>query len=536
MKTTTLILLLTPSLAFGWRICLDPGHGGVDPGAGAVCGADSVYEKNVNLQVGRLARDFLSALSDSIEIGMTRDEDTTRSIEWRADFANNVFMADRFISIHHNASVTHDAQGTETWWHTLNGDTVNSKLLAADVVKFLHWAFNYPLRGDNGVQRDTDPHGRRRILYLLQMAGTLGEASFLDYDGAQYGDEACKFHTDWKHGRDEAWHYAAGITKHIEILPRFTLYIGGERVPGIGEIYVDLEQEICTLGVFLSNPTDEVNGFQVTIKYETSCGEITDLFTLDSIYVYGSYGEGWEGKYYAPWYWYADQNEYEWFSFNLNYPGGGSGWKLVSAVGTMEFTGLPPINPPIRPRDQQLLYAFEFQKDPDFQTGDSIFFYFETIECTENILTDPTGSTVWGPDEESAPSPYPCPQRDDSLRVVKCQEVQLRVWASTSIAEPTLMDKHLSSLSSPFRAFPNPFRGKIVIGYFLPRRSNTELKIFDVTGRLVKTLVKGFKEAGHHTISWNTADEIGQQAPNGVYVCRLDACSRTHTRKIILLK
>lgn len=69
------------------------------------------------------------------------------------------------------------------------------------------------------------------------------------------------------------------------------------------------------------------------------------------------------------------------------------------------------------------------------------------------------------------------------------------------------------------------------INYYLPERSNVEIAIFDVSGRLVKKFEKLSKSAGAHTVEWDTSG-----LPSGVYFFQLVAHSHTETRKIILLK
>ncbi len=81
----------------GWKFCVDPGHGGNEPGA---VGPTGLKEKDVNLAVALKLKDLLEA--EGAEVLMTRYDDSSVSITQRWQMANS-WGAHRFISIHHNA-------------------------------------------------------------------------------------------------------------------------------------------------------------------------------------------------------------------------------------------------------------------------------------------------------------------------------------------------------------------------------------------------------------------------------------------------
>lgn len=79
--------------------------------------------------------------------------------------------------------------------------------------------------------------------------------------------------------------------------------------------------------------------------------------------------------------------------------------------------------------------------------------------------------------------------------------------------------------------YPNPFNPTTTIRYQVPSDSRVTLKIFDVLGRRVATLVNGEEKAGIHTISFD-----GSRLSSGVYFYRLTSGSHVFTRKMVLLK
>ncbi len=79
--------------------------------------------------------------------------------------------------------------------------------------------------------------------------------------------------------------------------------------------------------------------------------------------------------------------------------------------------------------------------------------------------------------------------------------------------------------------YPNPFNPTTTISFSLPSKSFVTLKVFDLIGREVATLVNEKEPAGSYQVHWNAAN-----MPSGVYFYRLQAGSFTQTKKFILLK
>jgi len=84
--------------------------------------------------------------------------------------------------------------------------------------------------------------------------------------------------------------------------------------------------------------------------------------------------------------------------------------------------------------------------------------------------------------------------------------------------------------------FPNPFNPVTAIPVTLARAGSTTLRILDVSGRVVATLLEGTQPAGARVVMWNGRDARGNAVPSGVYFARLDAGGASHTQKLVLLK
>jgi flagellar hook assembly protein FlgD len=85
--------------------------------------------------------------------------------------------------------------------------------------------------------------------------------------------------------------------------------------------------------------------------------------------------------------------------------------------------------------------------------------------------------------------------------------------------------------------YPNPFNSITQIDFDLPGTANLELQIFDMNGKLVKTLADGEAcEPGNHIVQWNGTNDCGAAVSSGIYVCRLMANELNKSTKLVLLK
>jgi len=84
--------------------------------------------------------------------------------------------------------------------------------------------------------------------------------------------------------------------------------------------------------------------------------------------------------------------------------------------------------------------------------------------------------------------------------------------------------------------YPNPFNPVTTIRFSLPRSGDATLNVYDVTGRLVRTLIDGPRQAGIQTEDWNGTDNAGQPVASGVYFYRLTFGNFVQNKKMTLLK
>lgn len=134
---------------------------------------------------------------------------------------------------------------------------------------------------------------------------------------------------------------------------------------------------------------------------------------------------------------------------------------------------------------------------------------------------------------------------EDHLKHLYAMHTMLRI--AVNILDPSLtdVDKDESSLLNFFlyQNYPNPFNPSTVISYQLPAAGDVNLKVYDVLGRYVATLVDEYKEAGSYEVEFNPESSI-QQPASGVYFYQLkvggpqisSGQGMIQTKKMILLR
>jgi hypothetical protein len=119
------------------------------------------------------------------------------------------------------------------------------------------------------------------------------------------------------------------------------------------------------------------------------------------------------------------------------------------------------------------------------------------------------------------------------------------IWKRSMANILTEVKKDISEVPNEFilsQNFPNPFNPSTKISWQSPVSSWQTLKIYDVLGNEVATLVDEYRPAGTYEIEFNPASSIkhlpaGRQGPaSGIYFYRLQASDYLETKKMILLK
>jgi len=177
--------------------------------------------------------------------------------------------------------------------------------------------------------------------------------------------------------------------------------------------------------------------------------------------------------------------------------------------------------------------SFIWESSTDPNPGDivtyTLHFVTETDSISYTIGTDttadvnpdtvdvlePGGDATW---YVTAHSSYP----DTTI------ESTQRFTFTASAAE---VSAHLPTEFRLYQNYPNPFNPTTMIRFDLPRASAVTLRIFDLLGRKVLTLVDENRAAGSYAVSFD-----GSRLASGIYLCRLQAGAFATTKKMVLLK
>jgi uncharacterized protein (DUF362 family) len=171
------------------------------------------------------------------------------------------------------------------------------------------------------------------------------------------------------------------------------------------------------------------------------------------------------------------------------------------------------------------------------------------IAGLDPVATDSVGAKIMGLDPAAASLPLPAPLTDGTqtssitdnhlyllhgrgVGTNQMSEIQL-VGDGTSLVT-SVSEKPEPGQPSEIQLcsnFPNPFNPSTMIVFSLPRNAYVTLKIYDITGREIETLVEGEVPPGEHRLQWSAEGLAG-----GVYFCRMTAKGYSQTIKLLYQK
>jgi hypothetical protein len=107
------------------------------------------------------------------------------------------------------------------------------------------------------------------------------------------------------------------------------------------------------------------------------------------------------------------------------------------------------------------------------------------------------------------------------------------------LAPPTGIDEPASAPVVASRltgSWPNPFNPSTTVHFEIAKSGSATLRVYDVQGRLVRTLVDGPVTAGRHEIRWDGRSNAGRSMPSGVYLLEMAAGGYHGRHKMILAR
>jgi hypothetical protein len=137
----------------------------------------------------------------------------------------------------------------------------------------------------------------------------------------------------------------------------------------------------------------------------------------------------------------------------------------------------------------------------------------------------------------SGAPPYPNPTNPSPEAVLMTKIFANALPSNCQRApNPTAVETALPKVTALYQNVPNPFNPTTRISLDLAQQGQVEIRVFDVAGHAVRTLVNAALPAGRHDVVWNGLDDAGRRVSSGVYFYRLEAGDFTAMRKLTVLR
>ena len=118
----------------------------------------------------------------------------------------------------------------------------------------------------------------------------------------------------------------------------------------------------------------------------------------------------------------------------------------------------------------------------------------------------------------------------------ECIEDYVGYQDTSNCEQVSIIDEILPITYNLYNAYPNPFNPVTTLRYDLPEDARVNITIYDMMGRIVKTLVNGTQTAGYKSIQWNATNSFGKPVSAGVYLYQIRAGDFIQTKKMVVLK
>jgi hypothetical protein len=114
---------------------------------------------------------------------------------------------------------------------------------------------------------------------------------------------------------------------------------------------------------------------------------------------------------------------------------------------------------------------------------------------------------------------------------------ELVVYTASEIPTDVLdQGEGLPTQMALYQNYPNPFNPKTRIAFDLPRAGSVCLRVYNIKGRVVRTLIDGTMAAGRHEMAWDGTAGDGSEVSSGVYLYRIQTEFETYSRKMTLIR
>lgn len=258
----------------------------------------------------------------------------------------------------------------------------------------------------------------------------------------------------------------------------------------------------------------------------------------------------------------------------LIYPSGISHFSNIAIPGINDVTTSTEITPPehfkfVSKTGDNAIVIITTDAKPGYsdgkplEVGDEIGVFTTNGRCCGAIVWENANAalTVWGNDSQTEMIDgfqtgdsyhfrvYHKKMGSEYSAVVKYQENQFGIYQANGFSALTELQASIpasavadeTGLAIPARFnmsqnYPNPFNPDTRIDYEIPVACQVTIKIFNLLGQHIRTLVNEFKLAGNHSIAWDRTDHFGNEVPSGIYVYVMSAKDVEMMKRMIIMK
>ena len=118
-------------------------------------------------------------------------------------------------------------------------------------------------------------------------------------------------------------------------------------------------------------------------------------------------------------------------------------------------------------------------------------------------------------------------------------EFLVRAWRSWLLGPPPQsypVDDEIPAVTALAGIYPNPFNPVTRVSFSLKQKGHVSMRVYDVSGRLVRVLVDDIREAGSYEVIWDGMNDCGRSTASGIYFCRMEADDYQRTVKMVQLR
>jgi len=174
-------------------------------------------------------------------------------------------------------------------------------------------------------------------------------------------------------------------------------------------------------------------------------------------------------------------------------------------------------------------FTIEISNDSLFSSG-SIVYLRKDIPADSNSLNVSTaqysqGSYYWR-----------IISKDNSELITESNEKWNFNLGIVSAVEDEKYEEEIPDEFSLSQNYPNPFNSETIIKFTLPMMSHVKIKIYNLLGQEIVTLVNAVQGPGKYNIRWNGKDKFGKEVASGIYIYSITSKNYTMSKRLVFLK